>query len=328
MSGNLMEVKNLKVSMYSDDASLTVIRGFDIALNRGEIVGILGESGSGKTVSTSSVIRLFEPYEARIDGGSILFENEELIDKSEKQLSKLRGKRISYIFQNPTLALHPYKRIGKQLNSFMKAQGAAFSKEVVLSALREAGIGDPEIVYDKHPLQLSAGQNQRIMIAQSILCMPDLIIADEPTSSIDASLRKKILDLFLQINKKYRVSIIVITHDFDIVKYLCSKVVVMYGGLNVEYGSINDVLARPLHPYTEELIKCAESLDKKEEKLYSLEGEPLIPAEFKDICPFYERCRYRNSECRSKIPDMVEVGDRLVRCIGPEINRRRALDKI
>lgn len=305
MTEKLLEVKNLKVSLFNESAKLPIIRGLDMSINRGEIIGILGESGSGKTVSTSAVMRLYEPSEASIDEGTAVFKQDDLVQKSEKELNKIRGRKIAYIFQNPTAALHPYKRIGRQLQTILKVHNLPRSKDIILEALLEVGLDEPKIIYDKYPSQLSAGQNQRIMIAGCILTKPDLLIADEPTSSIDASLRKKILDLFLYVNKKYGMSIIVITHDFDIAKYLCSRLVIMYGGLSVEQGKLADVLNFPLHPYSDELIKCAQSLDSGKEILYSLEGRPPTPLEFKDNCPFYKRCRFKQNECLEGIPELL-----------------------
>ncbi len=322
MSEKLLEVKKLKVSLYNDGSKLPIIRGFDISLNRGEIIGILGESGSGKTVSISSIIRLYDTDEGSLDGGSIIFDDADLTKKSEKELEKIRGDKIAYVFQNPTQALHPYKRIGKQLQTLLKVHEISREKDIILEALREVGLSDPELIYDKYPSQLSAGQNQRIMIAGCILCKPDLLIADEPTSSIDASLRKKILDLFIYINKKYNISIIVVTHDFDIVKYLCSRLIIMYGGLNVEQGGLDEVLKSPLHPYTQELIACAQSLDSGNEILYSLEGRPPIPLEFEDSCPFYNRCKFKQAECLERIPESLEINGRRVRCIKPVVEIR------
>ncbi len=178
----------------------------------------------------------------------------------------------------------------------------------------EVGLTDVETVYDMFPFQLSGGQNQRIMICQSILCKPDLLIADEPTSSIDAMLRKKILKLLKEINKKYNMAIIFITHDFDVAKYLCDRLIIMYGGLVVEEGSIKDIFVNPMHPYTEELIKCAGSLDSREEYLYSLDGSPPIPAEFKNECPFYDRCKYRVKSCSVEIPKIIETKLGKTRC--------------
>jgi oligopeptide/dipeptide ABC transporter ATP-binding protein len=322
MSDKLLQVNNLKVSYFTEGQSLSIIRGFDLSLSKGEIVGILGESGSGKTVSMSAILRLFGDDEGSIDQGEVLFEGEDLTRLNEKRLREIRGRRIACIFQNPAEALHPYKRIGRQIEDSLKVHGIDCSKEDIIKALVEVGLGDAETVYHMFPSQLSGGQNQRVMIAQCIISRPDLLIADEPTSSIDASLRKRILDLFLYINRKYRLSVIFITHDFDIAEYLCDRLVIMYGGLSIEDGAKKDIFRAPLHPYTEELIKCARSMDSRSEVLYSLEGTPPSPREFKDQCPFYDRCRLRREECL-KIPDYIEIEGRKARCL-EKIVRARA----
>ncbi len=224
-------------------------------------------------------------------------------------------KRIAYIFQNPSQALNPYKRIGKQLESVLKAHRQPYSYPLICEALKEVGIDSPDTVYNMYPFQLSGGQNQRIMIALCILSKPDILIADEPTSSIDASLRKRILDLLIKVNKKYQMSIILITHDFDVAKYLCERIHIMYGGLIVEEGILKEVFHKPLHPYTNELIKCARSLDLGDENIYSLEGSPITPNEFRYECPFYLRCDKRMEKCLTKIPPIYTIESRKVRCM-------------
>lgn len=322
MKEKLIEVKNLKVSFLNGNKSVQIIRGFDIHLYKGEILGILGESGSGKTVSSSTLLKLMDKDEGTIDAGEILFKGKDILKLNENELEELRGKSISYVFQDPSQALNPYKRIGKHLIGILKNHGLPYSKRIVINSLKEVGLDDPETIYDMYPFQLSGGQNQRIMICQCIICKPDLLIADEPTSSVDASLRKKILELLIQINKKFNMAIMIITHDFDIVKYLCDRLVIMYGGVVVEEGKITDVLEEPLHPYTKELIKCARSLDLHEETLYFLEGMPLTPHEFRNECPFYKRCKIRTEECLAGIPEMQEIENRIVRClnIGREVS--------
>lgn len=314
MEESLLKISGLKVSLNNGNSILQIIRGFDLELNRGEIVGILGESGSGKTVSSSMIARLFDSSEGKIEDGEIIFKGMNLVNMTEKDLNQVRGKQISYIFQNPSAALNPYKKIGRQLTDLMKNHKLDCSKKIILDAMTEVGLSEPEIIFDMYPFQLSGGQNQRIMICQSILCKPDLLIADEPTSSIDAMLRKKILDLLINVNKKYNMAIIFITHDFDIARYLCSRLLIMYGGMVVEEGGLEDILERPLHPYTEELIKCAGSLDSGNDFLYTLEGSPLIPSEFMNECPFISRCKYKIEECSKGIPDNVDMENRVVRC--------------
>ncbi|MBN2879102.1 MAG: ABC transporter ATP-binding protein [Clostridia bacterium] len=315
MKKPLIKVKDLKVSFYNNNKAVEVIRGFDIDVWEGEIVGILGESGSGKTVSSTSILHMMEKNEGIITSGEILYNKKDLATLSEKQMNTIRGRKIAYVFQNPAQALSPYKKIGRQFKNLLKNHNLKYSSAAVQSALEEVGIKDAETVLNMYPFQLSGGQNQRIMIALSIITKPDLLIADEPTSSIDTSLIKKVLDLFRDINKKYNMSMIIITHDFNVAKYICNRLVIMYGGLVVETGDINSILNNPLHPYTEELIKCAYSLDNYKDSLYSLEGAPPTPYEFKDECPFYSRCKIREDECRQAIPYMKEIEGRQVRCL-------------
>jgi len=317
----LLSVENLRVSFYTGkrnktgEGKIQIIRGFDIELDPGEIVGILGESGSGKTVSSSMIMQLIEKDEGTIDSGAICFKGTDLVQADEKTLQKIRGRKIAYVFQDPSLALNPYKTIGRQLTDVLRTHQLPCSRQTIVRALEEAGISDAETVYEMYPFQLSGGQNQRIMICQSILCQPELLIADEPTSAIDASLRKKILDLLITINTTYHMAVILITHDFDIARYVCSRLVIMYGGLVVEEGSLEDILREPLHPYTRELIACASSLDQHDQLLYTLEGTPITPYDFRDQCPFYARCSRRIAACDTAIPKILTLGKRKVRCI-------------
>lgn len=315
MGNVLLQVKNLKVSFYHDKSSYQVVRGFDLKLMKGEIVGILGESGSGKTVSVTSVLGLIDDSSGRIDSGEVIFLGKDLLKIPEKELNKIRGKEISYIFQNSSEALNPYETIGKQLGEVLRAHGFQDSREIILNVLREVGIDDTETVFEMYPFQLSGGQNQRIMIAQGILCKPVLLIADEPTSSIDASLQKTILDLLKEISIKNEMSVIIITHNFGVARYLCDRLLVMYGGLLVEEGSMVDITDSPMHPYTKELIRCVESLDEEGDSMYTIDGYPPSPGEFKEECPFYRRCSVNEEDCTKGIPALIGIGERNVRCV-------------
>lgn len=310
----LLHVKNLKVSFFHKEQKLQVVRGFDLQLNKGEIVGILGESGSGKTVSASSIIKLYEQHEGMIDEGEIFFDLTDIRQANEKAMNKIRGRQIAYIFQNPAASLNPYKSIGKQLTNMLRNHRLPNSYSRIIQGLKEVGIDEPEQVYTMYPHQLSGGQNQRIMIAGAILCEPNILIADEPTSSIDASLSKKILDLLKELNQKYAMSILLITHDFDVAKYLCDRLIIMYGGLIMEEGTISEIFENPLHPYTAELLKCVLSLDNKNESIYSLDGSPIAPKDFKDECPFYQRCKESTPICQTMLPTMCVMDKRQVRC--------------
>lgn len=315
MDNRLIEIKDLKVSFYNEKGSIQVVRGFELEVGKGEIIGILGESGSGKTVSVSSILRLIDDTTGIIDSGEILYKGKDLLKATEEELNEIRGNRISYIFQNSSAALNPYKTIGKQLSEVLKTHKMPYTKEIIINSLKEVGINDADTVHSMYPFQLSGGQNQRIMIAQSMLCNPELLIADEPTSSIDASLQKTVLDILKNIREKNETSVIIITHNFGVAKYLCDKLVVMYGGLVVEEGTIKQILEMPFHPYTQELIRCVDSLDDAEGMMYTIEGAPPTPYQFKSECPFYSRCIHRVSACTEDIPEIIEMEDRKVRCI-------------
>jgi oligopeptide/dipeptide ABC transporter ATP-binding protein len=252
---------------------------------------------------------------AKVDSGQAVFRGRDLLKLSEKELKSIRGREISYIFQNSSAALSPYKKIGKQLEEVLKTHGLPQSKEHILKTLEEVGLEDGERIYDMYPFQLSGGQNQRIMIAQCIICSPNLLIADEPTSSIDASLQKTILDLLRDIATRNRMSVIIITHDFGVARYLCDRLMVMYGGLVLEEGTIDDILSSPLHPYTKELIRCAQSLARDDNTMYTIEGSPPTPDQFREECPFYSRCKLREDACLDGIPERIHVDGRKVRCI-------------
>ena len=185
----------------------------------------------------------------------------EITKLKEKEMRDIRGKRISYIFQDSMAALNPYKRVGKQIKEVLKVHGESFAKERIINGMKQTGIENAEVIYNMFPSQLSGGLCQRVAITMSTICSPEIIIADEPTTAIDASLQKKVLELLRDINQKSKSSIIVITHDFDVVKYICHRVIVMYGGLVMEEGTMCEVLENPMHPYTKALLRCMESLN-------------------------------------------------------------------
>jgi len=312
---DLLRVDNLRVSFRSRGGTLQVIRGFEAVISEGEITGVLGESGSGKTVSLTALLRLIDEDSGIIDSGSVLFRGTDLLRMPEPELRKIRGRDISYVFQNPAAALNPYRSIGEQMRGIARVHGAALPTELILRTLREVGIDRAELVADMYPWQLSGGLNQRAMIALALVLQPSIVIADEPTSFVDASLRSVILDLFADINRRHGTSIVIVTHDFDVIRYACHRLIVMYGGLVVEEGTVEAVMANPLHPYTRELINCTESLNSNQAELYSLPGAPLGPAEFRDECPFVHRCRLARPICSHGIPAMTTREGRSARCV-------------
>jgi peptide/nickel transport system ATP-binding protein len=316
----LLKIKDLKISFPYGKDRIQVVREIDFELHRGEIMGILGESGSGKTVSSTAILGLVSDGDGRIDDGEIWFGERNLLNLSERELEKIRGKEIAYIFQDAVASLNPYRRVGKQIQEIIKVHNLQVEKKEILRIMEEIGLDNANLIYNMYPFQLSGGQCQRINIAMAIMCKPQLIIADEPTSAIDASLRRKVLNLLKNINEKYGTAIMIITHDFDVARFLCDKVMIMYGGLAMEEGRVQDVLENPIHPYTVELLKCVASLNEGEESLYSLEGVPPNPYELRNECPFYDRCKDRIDLCGSGIPPMVNLeGKRKARCVHAEL---------
>ena len=312
----ILEMKNVQISFPYGQQKIQVVRGLDLTVGRGEILGILGETGSGKSVSSAAILGLIRDEDGSIDEGSIFYDGKDISQYQERELRKLRGKDISCIFQNPVEALNPYLTVGTQIMEMLKIHGEGGHKETVLKSLVEVGLDNASTIYHMYPFQLSGGQCQRVMIAMAVICKPRLLIADEPTSSIDASLRSKILSLLAEINTRYGTAIIVITHDFGVVRSICHRIIVMYGGLMMEEGRTEEVLSNALHPYTRQLIRCANSFTDKTKRLYSLAGSAPSPLDYGEECPFYTRCSQKKDACRQAVPAMQEIfPGRKVRCL-------------
>lgn len=316
MDKKLLEAEDLRVSFKLQGEKIEILRGIDIKINEGEIVGILGESGSGKTVFATTIMGLIKDEGGEVNSGRIVYGEKDLTRLGERETRELRGRDISYIFQEPGAALNPYMKVGKQIEEVLRAHKIKFDKDTVLAAMKASGIDDGNLIYEMYPSQLSGGQCQRVMIAMATILKPRLIIADEPTTAIDASLQKKVIELILDINKRNNTAVLLITHDFEVAKYLCSRIIIMYGGLVMEEGSCFDVMSNPLHPYTRELLNCVKSLNCNEKRLYTLDGMPPSPFDFKEECPFLKRCSLKNNECENKIPSLIGLkSGRTVRCV-------------
>ena len=303
----ILDIQNLKVSFNQ----VEVIRGVDFHIRKGEIHGILGESGSGKTVTAFSIAKLHENcrYE-----GDIIYNKESILSMNESKLSTIRGYEIAYIFQNPHESFNPNIKMDKQLKEAMSIHGLQPTREEITQVLTSVGLKTPDIILNKYPDQLSGGECQRVMIGMSLLCEPNIIIADEPTSAIDASIKRQIIDLLKHINKTYGTTIILISHDMDLVQNICDSMSIMYGGLVLEQGSVDKVMVDPIHPYTQALINCTASLNQENERLYTLEGLPMSPDYYKDRCPFYERCDLKSEECADNMPKLITLNSRSYRC--------------
>lgn len=313
----LLEIKNLKVAYGQGDRRLEVVRGIDISLERGEIVAVLGESGAGKTASASAIARLIDPQDGEITADLHLFDGESLSEMTEGALCTLRGRRIAYVFQNAMESLSPNKRIRDQFREGFAIHKLPFSDKKIRDVLTEVGLEEHDIILGMYPHQLSGGQAQRVMIAMAVSLKPDLIIADEPTSAVDASLKDRIIELLREINQTHSISMLVITHDFDVARSLCHRVIVLYGGLEMETCSVEALMTQPYHPYSAELMTCVASINGAGKRLHTLDGATLNPAEFRGACPFAERCSRRRPPCEAGIPEKIDYGTRTVRCLFP-----------
>lgn len=275
MEKPLLALKNLTLGFESDTGFAEVVHGIDIHIERGEIVGLIGESGSGKTLSMKSLLGgPGESFEFKTD--HLFFDGKDLSLCSEKEWNALRGNTIAYIPQNASDALTPHHTVEKQLLETAKIHKRRLTRLQMIDKLTSVGISEPESVLSMYPRQLSGGMAQRVLIAMSTLLNPKLIIADEPTSAIDASLKNVVLELLLQINRSEGTSIIVITHDFDVVSKICNRAYVMYRGHILEEGCLPELLTQPKHVYTKGLIQCFASLSEATPEFYFMPSEQIL----------------------------------------------------
>ncbi len=306
----LLSVKNLEIEFSSKNKKIYAIRNINFDLYEKEIIAFVGESGSGKSSTAHAIIKLLDD-QAKVTNGQIIFENEDLLKKSQKQLQKIRGKKISIIFQDPFSSLNPTMKIGKQI---LEAIDENPSKQKVYDLLNDVGIQDAMHRYNQYPHEISGGMRQRVMIAIAIACLPKIIIADEPTTSLDTSYQMQIIELLKKINEKYLSSIIFVSHDLFLVGAIASKINIMYAGKIIERGNKDDILLRAKHPYTKLLINAIPKIDENK-KIQPIEGCVFSSFEKESICLFYERCPYRKKQCSLEYPDDVILdNDHSVSC--------------
>lgn len=315
----LLEVKNLKTHFYTDRGHVTAVDGISFDVNEGEILGVVGESGCGKSVMSQSIMRLYdEKYTASYEG-EINFNGENLLSLSKSRMQKIRGNEISMIFQDPLSSLNPVFTIGDQIRESIILHQKVSKKEAygkAIEMLRLTGIPDPEKRVNEYPHQLSGGMQQRVMIAIALSCQPKILIADEPTTALDVTIQAQILDLIVQLNQQLGMGVIFITHDLGVVSEICSRVMVMYLGQIVEETDTDSLFANPLHPYTKGLMKSIPQLDgDRSQKLHVIEG--MVPSldKIPKGCRFATRCPYADQLCWESVPELkVNEKSQKVRC--------------
>jgi peptide/nickel transport system ATP-binding protein len=318
-----LEIEDLAVEYQSRGSTIRVLPGVDLALNRGEILGLVGESGSGKSTLALSILRLL-PANGRVAGGQIMLDGAtNLAALSEESLRRVRGQRIAMVFQDPLTSLNPVFRIGSQMVDVQAAHcdhrvGRRDRSEYrarAISLLRQVGLPDPEQIVRAYPHQLSGGMRQRVVIAMALSLEPELLIADEPTSALDVTLEAQILALLREIQADRDLSILFVTHDLSVVAQICHRVAVMYAGQIVEQGEVADVFRSPQHPYTEALLATVPSRMHRGRALATVPGQ--VPSLLGELtgCRFASRCRYQQEICHAEAPRVVNSGaSEAVRC--------------
>lgn len=326
---NILEVKNLKTRFQTDDGSFFAVDNVSFSLEKGKTLGIVGESGCGKSVTSLSIMRLIQAP-GKIESGEILFNGKDLLKFSDGDMRHVRGNQIAMIFQEPMTSLNPVFTCGDQIEEVIRLHktdlSAAQVKQQAIEMLRKVGIPAPEKRYDEYPHQLSGGMRQRVMIAMAMSCNPQLLIADEPTTALDVTIQAQILDLMRNLQKDFGGSMILITHDLGVVAEMCTDVAVMYAGKIVEYGTVEDIFYRPNHPYTKGLLNSIPHFESgnRLEKLQTIPG--LVPSllNLPKGCRFQDRCNRAQADCSTQHPELKTVkGSHQVACYHPLENEGR-----
>lgn len=316
MKQQLLELKHLQTVFYDGKTELKAVDDVSFAIDEGEIVGLVGESGCGKSVTSLSIMRLLSGGGKTV-GGSILFDGRDLLSMSEKEMRAIRGNDIAMVFQEPMTSLNPVYKIGKQIDESVMYHEKVTKRAArarTIDVLRQVGIPRAEEIVNEYPYQLSGGMRQRVMIAMAMVCKPKLLIADEPTTALDVTIQAQILELMRTLNREHGTAILLITHDLGVVAEMCSRVIVMYCGKVVEETSVHHLFADPKHPYSQGLIASTPKLGDPSERLGTIKGNVPSLNHLPEGCRFAPRCPHVMDVCR-QMPELQPVGNTdLCRC--------------
>ncbi|MFN8454722.1 MAG: ABC transporter ATP-binding protein [Anaerolineae bacterium] len=308
----LLDVKGLKTQFFTQDGVVNAVNGISYTLNEGETLGIVGESGCGKSVGVMSLIRLIPSPPGKIVGGEVNFDGQDLLKLSDDEIRSIRGNKIAMIFQDPMTSLNPVLTVGRQIGEALELHLGMDKKQAKarsIELLELVGIPSAKERIDNYPHQFSGGMRQRVMIAMGLSCNPQLLIADEPTTALDVTIQAQIIDLVKRLRDEIGMAMIWITHDLGVVAGLAHRVIVMYAGFIVEEASVKELYQNPRHPYTLGLLGSLPRLDEdRPEQLQSIEGLPPDLINFPKGCPFYARCKYRIDICAHEMPPLKTVG--------------------
>jgi peptide/nickel transport system ATP-binding protein len=307
-SDKLLEIQGLSVDYVVNDIVVKAVRNLSLDIGEGECLGLVGETGAGKTTTALAAMGLIPDPPGRITNGRIKFEGEDILRKSPKQMRKIRGSAISMIFQDPMTSLNPVINVGDQIMEVILLHSKISKGEAAVNAQKMLEmVGIPANRYSEYPHQFSGGMKQRVMIACALACNPKLLIADEPTTALDVTIQAQILELIENLKKEFNTAMLMITHDLGVVSEICDRVAVMYAGNVMELGSVQAVYDRPSHPYTAGLFKSLPNLDEDVDRLEPIPGMMPDPANLPEGCPFVPRCPVHGKRCEEEQPDFVET---------------------
>ena len=316
MTENFLEIRDLVVEYTSGGQIVHAVNGVSLSLGRGETLGLVGETGAGKTTIAKAILRILPDPPAKIRAGSIELDGEDLLTLPEKQMLKIRGAKAAMIFQDPMTALNPTMTVGNQISEVVLLHNDVTPEQARARTIEMLElVGIPALRYMEYPHQFSGGMKQRVVIAMALACSPELLLADEPTTALDVTIQAQVLEMINDLKRRLNTSMILITHDLGVVAETCDRVAVIYAGKIVEYGTRDDLFRRPMHPYTLGLFGSLPKLDDESRRLHPIHGLPPDPTALPDGCAFHPRCPRTCARCETDAPELVELEPgHFVRC--------------
>ena len=314
----LLKIEDLEIRYETDDGIVYALNGVSLHVNEGETLGLVGETGAGKTTLAKGILRLIQTPPGKIVNGKVYFEGKNVLAMSDHDLHQVRGNAISMVFQDPMTSLNPVMTVGEQIEEVIAVHNNSLSKEEIreraIAMLKRVGISADRI--DEYPHQFSGGMKQRVIIAIALACNPKLLLADEPTTALDVTIQAQVLDMIRKLKTEMNTAMILISHDLGVVAQTCDRVAIIYAGRIVETGNLRDIYKNPKHPYTIGLLDSIPSLTKDAKRLKPIKGLMPDPTDLPPGCPFAPRCNYATAACSEAVPDLADRGNgHLVRCI-------------